>query len=133
MGCPHRYAEQRRCQLRWALGGTVQVKDEDGDGAITLVHNAASLFANFGEAEITVNLDGLATLSGDIDGNTFSGDEATVGADNMYSLDETGEFTGSFSGGFYGKQAAEAGGIFDFTSEDAEAGAFRGAFGADKN
>ena len=30
------------------------------------------------------------------------------------------DFTGSFSGGFYGANAAEAGGIFNFASEDNE-------------
>ena len=115
----------------WAAA--VQAEDDDGDGTISLVSGVATLDADFGEATIDVDLTGLATLTGDIDGNTFSGDEATVRADNMHSLDDTGEFTGSFSGGFYGKQAAEAGGIFDFTSEDAEAGAFRGAFGGDKD
>ena len=34
---------------------------------------------------------------------------------------------GEFSGGFYGAKAAEAGGIFEFSSESS--GAFRGAFG----
>ena len=113
--------------------GAVQARDEDGNGPISLVNNAASLTADFGKATITATLTGLATLEGAIDTNTFSGTKATVGADNMYNLDSTGKFTGSFSGGFYGKQAAEAGGIFDFTSEDAEAGAFRGAFGGDKD
>ena len=54
-------------------------------------------------------------------------------AGDPYGLDSDGKFTGTFSGGFYGKQAAEAGGVFDFTSEDAEAGAFRGAFGGDRD
>ena len=55
----------------------------------------------------------------------------------LSGLDSTGKFTGSFSGGFYGTKAAEAGGIFDFASDDDndganEGGAFRGAFGADR-
>ena len=115
----------------WAAA--VQAEDENGDGDISLVNNAASLTADFGEATIEVELTGLATLEGAIDTNTFSGTKATVGAGNFYNLDSAGKFTGSFSGGFYGKQAAEAGGIFDFTSEDAEAGAFRGAFGGNKD
>ena len=40
---------------------------------------------------------------------------------------------GEFSGGFYGAKAAEAGGVFAFTSEDQEAGEFSGAFGADRD
>ena len=114
----------------WAAA--VQAEDENGDGDISLVNNAASLTADFGEATIEAELTGLATLEGAIVTNTFSGTKATVGAGNFYNLDSAGKFTGSFSGGFYGKQAAEAGGIFDFTSEDAEAGAFRGAFGGSK-
>ncbi len=115
--------------------GAVQRADEDGNGDISLVNNAATLDADFDKATITATLTGLATLEGAIDTNTFSGTKATVGAGagNMYNLDSTGEFMGSFSGGFYGSKAAEAGGVFDFTSEDNEAGAFRGAFGADRN
>ena len=109
----------------------VQAADEDGNGAISLVNNAATLEADFSMGEITATLTGLADLTGDIAGNTFSGDEAMVPATNMYSLG-TGKFTGTFSGGFYGAKAVEAGGIFDFTSEDAEDGAFRGAFGGKK-
>ena len=106
----------------------VQGADEDGDGAITLEHEAAKLIADFGKGDFTAELTGLATLTGDIDGNTFSGDKAKVVA-NGFNLTTTAEFTGEFSGGFYGAKAVEAGGIFDFTSEDAEDGAFRGAFG----
>ena len=112
--------------------GAVQRADEDGNGDISLVNNAATLDADFTKATITATLTGLATLEGAIDTNTFSGTKATVGT-NMYNLDSTGKFMGSFSGGFYGSKAAEAGGVFDFTSEDNEAGAFRGAFGADRN
>ena len=110
----------------------VQMRDEDGDGDIALEHGAAMLGANFGKATITATLTGLATLEGAIDGNMFSGTKATVMGGNPRGLDSDGEFTGSFGGGFYGAKAAEAGGIFDFTSEDSEAGAFRGAFGGDK-
>ena len=113
----------------------VQEADEDGNGDITLLNGVADLEANFEKATIDVDLVGLAKLKGAIDTNTFSGTKATVGA-NAFGLTEDGEdgmFTGSFSGGFYGAKAAEAGGVFDFASEDNEAGAFRGAFGADKN
>ena len=111
--------------------GAVQKADEDGNGAISLEHNAASLTADFSKGTIEVTLTDLATLEGAIDTNTFSGTKATVGA-NEYALTENAKFMGSFSGGFYGTKAAEAGGVFDFTSEDAEAGAFRGAFGGDR-
>ena len=113
----------------WA--GTVRKADEDGNGDITLTSGPASLTADFDEDDITAILDGLATLSGDISGNTFSGDEASDITDT--SLDAEGEFTGEFSGGFYGAKAAEAGGVFVFTSEDKEAGEFSGAFGADRD
>ena len=117
----------------WAAA--VQAEDEDGDGDISLMHGAAGLVADFSKAEITATLTGLATLEGTIDTNTFTGTKATVIAedtDDPHGLDMAGKFTGTFSGGFYGTKAAEAGGVFDFTSEDAEAGAFRGAFGGDR-
>ena len=110
---------------------TVQEEDPDGNGDISLEHGAATLAANFTKATIKATLGGLATLEGAIDTNTFSGTKATVVA-NTHGLDSDGTFTGSFSGGFYGSKAAEAGGVFDFTSEAAEDGAFRGAFGADR-
>ena len=109
---------------------TVRVADQDGNGDISLERGAASLEADFEEASIEATLTGLATLEGDIAGNTFSGDEASDITHT--SLDADGEFTGEFSGGFYGDKAAEAGGVFAFTSEDEEAGEFSGAFGADR-
>ena len=113
----------------WAAA--VQAADGEGNGAITLLNNPATLTANFGKATISADLTGLATLTGDIAGNTFSGTKAKLAGMPMGGL-TAADFTGTFSGGFYGAKAAEAGGIFDFTSEDAEAGAFRGAFGGDK-
>ena len=110
----------------WAAA--VQAEDEDGDGDITLTSGVATIAADFEEGDITVTLDMLATLTGDISGNSFSGTkaEATGGG-----LDTTADFDGSFSGGFYGAKAAEAGGVFDFASDDGdnEGGAFVGAFG----
>ena len=108
----------------------VQAMDEDGDGDITLEDGDASLSADFSEGEITADLDSLAMLKGDISGNTFSGTKVSDIAHD--ALDDEGEFTGTFEGGFYGAKAAEAAGIFDFTSEGMEAGAFRGAFGGDR-
>ena len=88
--------------------------------------------ADFGKDTITADLVGLATLKGDISGNTFSGEKAS----NIRAtgLDADADFEGSFSGGFYGSKAAEAGGVFNFASDDGnnEGGAFRGAFGADR-
>ena len=113
----------------WAA--TVQEAHPDGEGTINLLHGDATLTANFDKEEITAMLDALATLKGDISGNTFSGDAAS-GIDGMHGLDSDATFTGSFSGGFYGAKNAEAGGIFDFASEGNEGGAFVGAFGGAK-
>ena len=110
----------------------VRAEDADGNGDISLVSGDAGLAANFNKDKITATLTGLATLSGDVSGNTFSGTKATVMDNDPHGLDSGGKFTGEFSGGFYGTKAAEAGGIFDFTSEDAADGEFLGAFGADR-
>ena len=108
---------------------TVQVADPDGNGAISLQDGAATLMADWEDGDITVTLAGLAVLEGDVSGNTFSGDEATVGA-NALSLTADADFDGSFEGAFFGTGAAEAGGVFDFGSDDDnEDGAFRGSFG----
>ena len=90
--------------------------------------------ANFGKAEITATLTGLATLEGDIAANDVlrAPRQRVITMVTHDGLDSGGKFMGSFSGGFYGAKAAEAGGVFDFASEDAEAGAFRGAFGGDR-
>ena len=85
--------------------------------------------ADFDDDEVMVNLMGLAMLEGDISGGMFSGDKATVGADNTNNLTGGEDFSGSFSGAFFGDTASEAGGVFDFGSDDNEAGAFRGSFG----
>ena len=110
---------------------TVQDADPDGDGTVNMRNGAAMLTADFGDNEITVDLVGLADLEGDIDGNTFSGTEATVD-DGPGGLTDGADFTGTFNGAFFGAQAAEAGGVFNFASEDNEDGAFAGAFGGDR-
>ncbi|MYD94480.1 MAG: hypothetical protein F4Y02_12495 [Chloroflexi bacterium] len=97
------------------------------EGAMMLEHGAATLTADLDKSTLTAALDGLATLSGAIAGNTFAGTMATIMDDDPHGLDTGGAFTGSFSGGFYGAGAAEAGGVFDFSSDGS--GAFRGAFG----
>ena len=94
----------------WAAA--VQAADDEGNGDITLEHDAATLTADFGKGDFTAVLTGLATLTGDIDGNTFSGDEAKLLNDAAETgeaadlLGADGKFTGSFSGGFYGTKAA---------------------------
>ena len=66
-------------------------------------------------------------------GSTFSDEDATAtDISDTHGLDASGTFEGSFSGAFYGSKAAEVGGVFDFSSDDMEEGAFRGAFGGDK-
>ena len=57
----------------------VQRADENGNGEISLVNNAATLEATSVWVTITAELTGLATLKGDIAGNTFSGDTASSG------------------------------------------------------
>ena len=119
----------------------VQAADGDGDGDITRHTGVASMMANFGKGDVDVTLTGLATLDGTIDGNTFSGTKAALlnDADVMEEAADSlsGKFAGNFSGAFFGPLAAEAGGVFDFASDDDndganEGGAFRGAFGADQ-
>ena len=111
----------------WAAA--IQGEDPNGDGDISLESGAATVTANFTKDEITASLTGLASLEGDISGNTFEGTEATP---THGDLNTGGKFTGSFSGGFYGDGAAETAGIFDFATKDNKGGAFRGAFGGDR-
>ena len=111
----------------WAAA--VQGADPDGNGEIRLESGIATMMANFGLGKVTATLTGLAELEGDIAGSQFSGDDASVMDGDPYDLNSAGEFEGTLSGAFYGDKAAEAGGVFDFMSEDMEAGAFRGAFG----
>ena len=115
----------------------VQVEDDDGDGAIMLQDGDASMIADFEEGTVAVTLTDLANLEGTIDGNSFSGakaalfdmDPETDAIENDSGLGLAGKFTGNLSGAFFGPQAVEAGGVFDFASEDNKEGAFRGAFG----
>ncbi len=112
----------------WAA--TIQESDSEGDGAIRLTTGPASVSADFGKETITATLTDLATLTGDITGNTFSGDKATATGGG---LDVEGTFNGSFSGGFFGTKAEETGGVFNFTSDGNKDGAFSGAFGGQRN
>ena len=108
---------------------TVQAADGEGNGDITSPSNTASIVADFEDGDITVNLDMLAELTGDITDNTFMGTEATTVATPMGRVAGGEDFTGNFHGGFFGDRAAEAGGVFDFRSEDDKDGGFTGAFG----
>ena len=110
----------------------VQAADGNGNGPVTMQNGDASMYADFEMGGVDVTLTDLATLEGTIDGNTFSGSKAptieAAAVDNG-GLAVAGKFTGSFSGAFFGPKAKEAGGVFDYSSEDNEDGAFRGAFG----
>ena len=111
---------------------TVQKESTVGDGSVELEDGAATLTANFDKDEFKAALDGLATLTGTLSENTFSG--MTVSAVDHDDLGSSASaFDGSFTGGFYGEKAAEAAGVFDFSSEKMEAGAFRGAFGGTRD
>ena len=103
----------------------IQRRNSTAKGVYILDDGAASLTANFDTAKFTGVLTGLATLSGTLSGNGFSGTTAT-GIDHI-SLDEDGTFKGEFSGHIYGTKGEEAAGVFDFSG--GEAGSFRGAFG----
>ena len=104
----------------------VQRAHGEGEGAITLADGKAMLTANFGTDKFQGVLTGLATLEGSLSGNGFSGMKATV-ADNAYGVTAGATLEGMFSGGIYGPDGEEAGGVFDFSSESD--GAFVGAFG----
>lgn len=104
----------------------------EGKGGLSLADGGATLSADFSKGEITADLVGLAKLEGSITKNSFSGEKATVGT-NSHGLTSGGTFNGMFNGMFYGDEAAEAGGVFDFTSKDMAAGAFTGAFGGAKD
>lgn len=110
-------------------GNWVAAVQEQNDGGIELQTGKAMLTADIDKDTLKADLMGLAMLEGDLSGSMFSGTKVTVAADNMYGLNANGEFTGEFSGGYYGDKAVEAGGTFDFMSEGMADGAFRGAFG----
>ena len=103
----------------------IQRQNSAGAGAYSMDDGAATLVANFDKKEFTGTLAGLATLSGDLSGNGFSGMKATNISHG--NLDSNGTFKGSFSGNIYGAAGEEAAGVFDFSGDDA--GSFRGAFG----
>ena len=111
----------------------VQRAHAEGEGSIVLDDGKATLTADFGKGEFTGVLTGLATLEGELDGNGFSGTTVTVPAvaSTSYGLIAGSDFDGMFEGGIYGADGAEAGGVFDFSSESS--GGFRGAFGGHRD
>ena len=111
----------------WVANVLQAKRHERGTGAINPEDGDATLVANFDTEKFTGTLTGLATLTGTLDGNGFSGMTATVER-NHADLDASGTtFAGEFSGGIYGDKGEEAAGVFDF--DGGEAGAFVGAFG----
>ena len=119
----------------------VRKAHEEGTGDIVEMEGGSKTTANFERNTITVDLmkkgsatDKFASLTGGtISGNTFKGTAVTV-VDADSGLKTTGgEYTGpGFNGAFFGPDAVEVGGVFDFTSEGKKHGELRGAFGGRK-
>ena len=121
----------------------IQAQDEDGKGDISLEDGAAVILANFRKGNVEIGLTDFVTLDGNIEGNRFTGsyvdaeldfddvvdDQTTPGIQALGNLNATGEYDGTVNGGFFGDDAEEIGGVFEFTSDDNEDGAFRGSFG----
>ena len=106
-----------------------------GGGAITDQEGHTTMMADFAKNTVEVELEDLATLEGMISGDTFSGTKVSGVMSDKGDLavsEDGSKFSGEFSGGFFGEKAAEAGGVFDYTSTDMAAGEFRGAFGGKK-
>ncbi|WP_136661436.1 transferrin-binding protein-like solute binding protein [Nitratireductor sp. XY-223] len=101
----------------------------DGNGTIDDWNSGMTTTVDFGDNTLTTTLNSLAWLKGTIDDNRFSGTDITVSSHSSLGLDNKGEFTGEFSGNFFGPKAEEIGGVFDITSEGRKAGEARGAFG----
>ncbi len=113
--------------------GRVRKRHAQGNGEVNRQYDTASVTADFGKGSVTVDLRFLATLQGTIDGSGFKGTEVTKVTDistlaHIYGSSPD-DFTGEFSGAFFGPKAPEVGGVFDFTSEGRKAGEFKGAFG----
>ena len=110
----------------------IQAAATGGDGLIQRRDGDAGIKADFTKGTVGVDLTGLADLTGAISGNTFTGTAITVDAAPVGQLAQStkaGAFTGTFNGGFFGDIAAEAGGVFDYSSTGNKLGAFRGSFG----
>ena len=108
----------------------IQAADPQGDGPITRHDGESSVVANFVKDTVKVGLDGLATLDGAISENTFMGTgKPKLASTTPVDLGDDDDFMGSFKGAFFGPSAAEAGGVFDYSSDGNKKGAFRGSFG----
>ena len=111
------------------------------DGEVVRANGVVDMTADFANASMTVNLGFLlrsggvgrfATLSGSIQGSTFAGTNLEYLADSS-RLQAQGA-TGSMTGGFYGPQAPEAGGVFEIVGGRAQnPGRIVGAFGGEKD
>ena len=102
------------------------------DGTTARGVGDVTMTADFANARMTVDL--LATtehrsvLSGTIDGNGFSG--TTIERMSGSALIQAEGATATFSGGFYGGGAEEAGGVFEIVGGRAQnPGRLVGAFG----
>ncbi len=110
----------------------------DGNGSLMSSANHSTVTADFAKATVMVDLHSLAKLEGTIAGDRFSGTKVSsvtgmVGETAVLTASADGSgYTGSFSGGFFGPQAAEVGGVFSYTSKDKKNGEFRGSFGGAK-
>ena len=111
----------------------VQAANPSGHGSIMTQHGKVAMEVDFGNNDVDIELTNLAVLDGKIDGNEFSGTDASYHdvTTNVSGLASDGDFEGSFEGGFFKVNAVNAGGVFMFTSDDDnEEGAFAGSFGA---
>ncbi len=118
-----------------------RAQDAQGEGEVGLFEGSAKITADFGKDSVEVGLysgpkwDSTESvkLSGEINGNTFAGAKITMyDGPSWFKVKTTangGKFTGGFNGAFFGPNAQEAGGVFDFTSEGKKDGELRGAFG----
>ena len=105
---------------------SVQGSHPTGEGNIREMSGPASLTANFRKGEVDGMLSTLASFKADIEDASFATDAVKVTAGE---LDADDKWTGGLSGAFYGDEAIEAGGVFNFATKDNKGGAFTGAFG----
>ena len=119
----------------------VRKAHDAGTGDIVEMEGWSKTSANFANNSITVDLlkkdsatDKFASLTGGkISGNTFKGTAVTVMDADSGLKTTDGKYTGpGFNGAFFGPDAVEVGGVFDFTSEGKKHGELRGAFGGRK-
>lgn len=113
--------------------GFVQRHGVNGD--INRTTGDVEMTADFATAEMTVDLlttnNSRTILGGAIQGNEFSG--TTIHEASVNSYFEIQGATARMSGGFYGQDAVEAGGVFEVVGGRAQdPGRFVGAFGGRK-